>query len=233
MAITKKLFHISIIIINLGLIQTPSYAGKHYAYQLCKTGEYQCLKVKKSWTWDNKFPSLRERELIKRLNRTNMPLFLHEIIAVPNNLDQLSHLDLSPLPYQQETKGKKLILVDLSLHAFAAYNQDGNLVHWGPISGGKQFCSSAKKEKCTTITGQFTITRKDNEECISYTYPQSTAGGAPMPYCMFFKGGYALHGSTLPGHHASHGCVRLLYDDAKWLNQHFVKIGKTKVIVKE
>ena len=54
-----------------------------------------------------------------------------------------------------------------------------------------------------------------------------------MPYCMFFHEGYALHGGTLPGHHASHGCLRLYTEDAEWLNEMFVTagIGGTEVII--
>jgi len=41
---------------------------------------------------------------------------------------------------------------------------------------------------------------------------------APMPWAVFFNGGYAIHGTT-DIHHlgrpASHGCVRLLPDNAK------------------
>jgi lipoprotein-anchoring transpeptidase ErfK/SrfK len=49
---------------------------------------------------------------------------------------------------------------------------------------------------------------------------------------MFFHGGYALHGSNdVPGYNASHGCVRLVTEDAKWLNTQFVNVG-TRVIIK-
>lgn len=35
---------------------------------------------------------------------------------------------------------------------------------------------------------------------------------------MYFKGGYAVHGSTsVPGYPASHGCVRVSYPDEDWL----------------
>ena len=43
---------------------------------------------------------------------------------------------------------------------------------------------------------------------------------APMPYSIFFHGGYAIHGTTDVkhlGHVASHGCVRLHPDNAKML----------------
>lgn len=33
--------------------------------------------------------------------------------------------------------------------------------------------------------------------------------GAPMPFAMFFKGGYAMHQGYVPPHAASHGCIRL------------------------
>jgi len=43
---------------------------------------------------------------------------------------------------------------------------------------------------------------------------------APMPYSIFFKGGYAIHGTTAIkslGRPASHGCVRLHPSNAKAL----------------
>ena len=43
---------------------------------------------------------------------------------------------------------------------------------------------------------------------------------APMPHAVFFKGGYAIHGSyetRLLGHPASHGCVRLAPGNAATL----------------
>jgi uncharacterized protein YcbK (DUF882 family) len=56
---------------------------------------------------------------------------------------------------------------------------------------------------------------------------------------MFFAPYYALHGSPqVPGFNASHGCVRLFSEDARWLNENFAQapdsrnsILGTKVIV--
>jgi hypothetical protein len=48
---------------------------------------------------------------------------------------------------------------------------------------------------------------------------------------MFFKGGFAMHGSRgVPGYNASHGCVRMFVDDAQWLNKDFADVG-TQVII--
>ena len=138
-------------------------------------------------------------------------------------------MELSPFPLHKDTRGHKLLLVNLSLQAFGAYDASGNLVHWGPVSGGKGYCPDVGRN-CNTSTGNFKVFRKQGPECKSSKFPIETNGGAPMPYCMHFNGGYALHGSTLPGYHDSHGCVRLFFDDAKWLNQNFLTIG-TPVIV--
>jgi len=43
---------------------------------------------------------------------------------------------------------------------------------------------------------------------------------APMPYSIFFRGGYAVHGTTEIrnlGRAVSHGCVRLSPDNARSL----------------
>ena len=39
--------------------------------------------------------------------------------------------------------------------------------------------------------------------------------GAPMPYFIEFSPGYGLHAGNLPGHPASHGCVRMSYWKAR------------------
>lgn len=52
-----------------------------------------------------------------------------------------------------------------------------------------------------------------------------------MPYCMFFNGNQALHGShELAEGNISHGCVRISVDDAYWVRFNFANVG-TKVIV--
>lgn len=226
---TKKLAQAllpSIIFFTLSFTNTAnaSYYGRH----LCAYEGFHCIQVSRGDTWARLFPNERDREIVKRLNRTNIALKYRSWIVVPTNLHHLSNLDLSPFPLNRDTGGKRLIIVDLSKHAFAAYGEQGNLIHWGPVSGGKGYCPDTGSN-CNTITGKFKILRKQGEACTSSKYPLPN-GGAPMPYCMHFSGGYALHGSTLPGFHASHGCVRLFFEDAKWLNHHFGKIG-TRVIV--
>jgi lipoprotein-anchoring transpeptidase ErfK/SrfK len=124
--------------------------------------------------------------------------------------------------------GKDVIEVDLSNLTWQAYDNNGELIRSGRVSGGKDYCPDIGRE-CETITGTFTIYRKGGENCKSTIFPVGR-GGAPMPYCMFFHGGYALHGSnSVPDYNASHGCVRMSPDDAQWLNEDFVQEGVTQV----
>lgn len=210
-------------------ISTGTYAQQYYGKFLCGYSGFKCIKVKRGDTWEKLFPDSRDRQIVMRLNRTNMPVKYRSWIVVPTNVSNLNNLELSPFPLHRNTNGKKLILVNLTYQAFGAYDNDGQLVHWGPVSGGKGYCPDVGRA-CNTAQGNFKIFRKQGEECVSSKFPIETNGGAPMPYCMHFNGGFALHGSTLPGYNASHGCVRLFPEDAKWLNQDFAPIG-TQVIV--
>ncbi len=52
-----------------------------------------------------------------------------------------------------------------------------------------------------------------------------------MPYCMFFTGNYAIHGSPrISNRNGSHGCIRVTTTAARWLSQHFLRHG-TRVVV--
>lgn len=206
---------------------------KYYGSELCAYSGFNCIQVPPGSTWAKLFPDKREREIVKRLNRTSAALRHRTWIIVPTNLDKLTIMDISPFPNKLEnTDGKtKTILVNLRLQAFGAYNENGKLIHWGPVSGGRGWCDDVK-HVCKTVTGEFKVYRKQGQDCISSQFPVETAGGAPMPFCMHFYQGYALHGSILPGFNASHGCVRLFNDDAKWLNEHFLQVG-SKVIVSD
>ncbi|QDP73691.1 L,D-transpeptidase [Legionella israelensis] len=205
-------------------------AVSFYSETLCKQKGFVCRKVEREDSWSSLFPKEDERRLVKRLNRMNGFLKLNTVIAVPKTLEGKSLSDFSPFPNHDQHYREKTIVVDQEKMAWAAYNAFGQLVRWGPISAGSQQCFD-KKEGCSTPTGSFRIFKKRGRHCFSKTYPKRLSaenGGAYMPYCMFFYKGYALHGSqNLPGYHSSHGCVRLLVEDAKWLYQQFVDLPST------
>lgn len=210
---------------------SPISSAGLYGQQLCGKPGYHCIKIKRGNSWKTLWPDESDQNIVRRLNRMNTPLRVGMTIAVPDNLWRTDLMDISPFPYRTEPTGQKMILIVLSLHAFAAYDQYGYLQYWGPVSAGKGYCPDVGR-RCGTVRGTFRMYTKQGPGCISSKYPVPY-GGSKMPYCMFFYGGFAMHGGVLPGYHASHGCVRLFPNDARWLNQNFIDIGRygTQVII--
>ncbi len=221
---------IGIILTSLLLTVSSSYAVKRYGEIICNTSGYFCYKVRSGDTWQKLFPDPDARDLEMRLNRINLKLRAGWVIAIPKNLANMTYFDVSPFPLKERATGQKNIIVDLNKLAWGAYDEHGNLIHWGPASGGQRWCSDVDKP-CYTQTGHYTVISKQDFDCISSKFPEPY-GGAAMPYCMHYYGPYALHGSfEVPGYNASHGCVRMFINDARWMNHNFVD-DNTKVIVK-
>lgn len=217
-------------IITTVLIFFTSTAFAGFSAELCKSPQYTCHVSKRGDTWAKLFPDTEQRDLVMRINRMNTRLYSGIKIAIPNDLSTATLLEFAPFPKQIEALGKKSIVVSLDKLAFGAYDAEGNLQHWGPVSGGKSYCSDLGRG-CRTKSGSFTIYSKGSSSCVSSKFPLGK-GGAPMPYCMFFHGGFALHGSPeVPGYNASHGCVRMFTQDAKWLNQDFTAGERSVAVV--
>lgn len=218
-----------VVIPLLSLVISPVRAAS-YGQKLCQSAAYDCLKVKPGSTWNKLFPNPQQNLIVKKVNRMNTELHAGMVIAVPKKLDSMDLIEAAPFPHRISPRASNLIKVDLSELAWGAYDQKGYLVNWGPISGGKNYCPDVGRS-CRTITGTYTVYSKKGPECKSSRFPLPR-GGAPMPYCMHFQGGFALHASaTVPGYNASHGCVRMFSEDALWLNRDFVRVGNTKVSV--
>src|SRR3990167_10729871 len=122
------------------------------------------------------------------------------------------------LPAHINTRGEKMVVVNPSVHAWGEYDQGGNLVHAGIVTAGGNWCPDINRP-CRTSVGTFRVYSLGSSDCVSKIYPKPKGGGL-MPYCMFFSGGQALHGS--PGgtgveDNISHGCVRMRISDAGWV----------------
>lgn len=215
------------------LIAGNAMANKRYGQILCKKPDYVCHKVRSGQTWERLFPDPEQRDIVMRVNRTNRGVWAGMVIAVPKNLSNLTIYDVSPFPRYIDAPGEKTLYVSQKELAWGAYDSDGELVWWGPISSGKNWCGDVG-QACTTPSGEFRMIRKQGIDCVSSKFPVETNGGAPMPFCMHFFRGFALHGSyDVPGFRDSHGCVRMFIEDARWLNNEFVNTGSkgTKVII--
>lgn len=134
------------------------------------------------------------------------------------------------LPKSIKSTGEKVFVFSPRARQWAAYNGQGQLMGFGRANGGASFCAELN-EPCLTANGKYRVFRKGDSSCISKTFPLDKGGGAQMPYCMFFNGGAAIHGSPqLSLMNSSHGCVRVTTPSARWLSESFINIG-TKVLV--
>ena len=111
------------------------------------------------------------------------------------------------------------ITIDLSEQEMFVQTPEGNAV-W-PVSTGKR--------NFDTPTGTFTPTR------LEYEYYSKKYDDAPMPFSIFFTGGYAIHGTehvSKLGRPASHGCVRLYPDNAEVLYEVVDYYGMENTVVR-
>lgn len=153
-------------------------------------------------------------EKINQCKRTRWSRWNKKNFLVP--VSDSAALIYSPLPvWRADLKNNdSIICVSLAKQLFGCYKQ-GILIYWGPISSGRRGMS--------TPTGTWSIVGKFRL-IISAKYDN-----APMPYSLQYNGNYCLHQGLLPGYAASHGCIRLLKLDAKWL-YNWAKVGVKLII---
>lgn len=119
---------------------------------------------------------------------------------------QVDSLACSPFPPELENARSlpKLLLVSLRVQAFAAYEQ-GTLVRWGPTCTGRR--------DTPTPPGLYHTNWKARERRSSVNSEWLLKWYVNLDNLL----GVSLHQYDLPGRPASHSCVRLLEEDARWL----------------
>lgn len=102
---------------------------------------------------------------------------------------------------------------------------------WVAVDGAPthSFDVSTGRRGYDTPTGRYDVTRMYRK------YHSKKYDGAPMPYSIFFHGGYAIHGTTdlkNLGRIASHGCVRLHPDNAQTLFDLVKQVGAENTTIR-
>lgn len=142
--------------------------------------------------------------MVKRLSRIICVLFASVALVVagmPSLAGAEGNLE-EPAP----RRGKWIEII-LSQQMLVAW-EDGRMVMNTPVSTGTR--------KTPTVRGTFRIYKKYAKQRMrgrDYDLPN-------VPYVMYFKGAYALHGTywhTNFGQPMSHGCVNLPTGKAAWL----------------
>ena len=147
-----------------------------------------------------------QRVLLMKLNRAdNAHLARLGHIIVPDRWER-DELVYSPMPQSvpQLSDESKAIVVDLTAQVFGAY-ESGNLVRWGPVSSGRRHHETPPGTYHLNWRARLHVSTEDPTWI--------------MPWYFNFASdrGLGLHQYSLPGRPASHGCVRMLAVDAKWV----------------
>ena len=126
-------------------------------------------------------------------------------ILVPDQFFE-SNLPYSIFPtyYEAARRIPKIVIVSNKYQAMAAYEY-GNLVKFSPVNSGK--------EKTQTYPGKYSLVFRQRVR------HSSIDSNWVLNYYFNFhpQAGMAFHEFVMPGYPASHSCVRMLMDDAKWL----------------
>ena len=154
----------------------------------------------------------RERaQLIELLNRTtveNTPL--GDTLVVPTQYD-LDFRAYSPFPryYPGAHDIRKVFIIHKNVQAFAAYEY-GKLARWGIVNTGNP-------DSTETPNGRFNFNWKQKER-VSTLSPPGEEWRMRWVFNFVASRGIHVHQYSMPtGGPTSHGCVRLVDADAKWI----------------
>jgi hypothetical protein len=144
-------------------------------------------------------------ELLNRADIRHLPALPALVVPAAWYDDALLY---SPFPMRSDGwlgERPKHLVVDQAFQAFAAY-ESGRLVRWGPINSGRLASQ--------TPAGLFHLNWRSRGRH-STVDPEWF-----LPWYFNFHNtrGLSFHQYALPGHPASHSCLRLLERDARWLH---------------
>lgn len=170
---------------------------KYHLDSISQTSEVDSLK--------NRFDR-EQQEIILALNRIDenrLGTGLKIIIPDSVGTDIMMY---SPFPESIEILEvmPKAVLVAQRIQAFGLY-ENGKLIRWGPVSSGKKTSPTPNG----LHYGNFKAKRKISNVNSSWI----------LPYYFNFMNfeGVGVHQYALPGYAASHACVRLRLDDARFI----------------
>jgi hypothetical protein len=154
----------------------------------------------------------RERsQLVELLNRKTIEnTALGDTLVVPTRYG-LDFRAYSPFPryYPGAHSFRKLFVIHKKVQAFAAYEY-GKLARWGVVNTGNP-------DSTATPTGRFNFNWKEKER-VSTMSPPGEEWTMRWVFNFHASRGIHVHQYSMPtGGPTSHGCVRLVDADARWI----------------
>lgn len=147
-----------------------------------------------------------EQYTILALNRLDRKNISHaDTLVIPKAFKD-NFLAYSPFPQQVQSLSdvKKIVLFSYPVQAYAVY-ENGRLIKWGPTSMGKKSAQTKRGLMFANWKKELAISTVKSEWKLPYNFNIHNSLGI------------GWHQYDLPGYPASHSCLRLLEDDAKWL----------------
>lgn len=140
---------------------------------------------------------------LNRLDRKNMGQA--DTLIVPNKLES-NFLAYSPFPEYVEAMSSipKIAFFSYPIQAYALY-ENGKLVKWGPTSMGSKAHQTTRGLHFTNWKGKEVISTVSDEWKLKWNFNIANHEGI------------GWHQYSMPGYPASHSCLRLLEEDAKWM----------------
>ena len=154
----------------------------------------------------NKQFSEEERYTILALNRLDSKnKWRADTLAIPDKFDRTLMM-YSPFPAQLDVLKdvKKMVLFSYPIQAYALY-ENGKIIKWGPTSMGKKAAQTKRGLMFANWKKELAISTVDSDWKLPYNVNVHNTLGI------------GWHQYDLPGFPASHSCLRLLMDDAKYL----------------
>lgn len=143
---------------------------------------------------------------IVSLNRIDKNTLLRaDTLIVPDVLDD-DFLAYSPFPYTVKNlfEVSKIAIFSYPIQAYGLYEY-GELIKWGPSSLGLEDSKTPTGLFFTNWKGEEVKSTVDDEWILRWNFNIEN------------KKGVGWHQYELPGYPASHSCMRLLKNDAKWM----------------
>ncbi|TXF74988.1 L,D-transpeptidase [Chryseobacterium sp.] len=150
--------------------------------------------------------SEEEQYIILALNRLDQKnRWRADTLVIPDKFDPTLML-YSPFPRKMEMLDKvnKFVIFSYPIQAYAVY-QNGELLKWGPTSMGKKAAQTKRGLMFVNWKKELAISTVDSEWKLPYNVNIHNTLGI------------GWHQYDLPGFPASHSCLRLLMNDAKWM----------------
>lgn len=147
-----------------------------------------------------------EQHTILALNRLDLKnKWRADSLIIPKSIET-DFLKYTPFPLEVELLQDvdKIALFSYPLMAYALY-EHGKLVKWGPSSMGTKKAPTKKGLMFTNWKKEVAISTVDSSWKLRWNFNIHNTLGI------------GWHQYDLPGFHASHSCLRLLEEDAKWM----------------